>query len=214
MRVRLSLAMLLPLLLVAAAPEPAPRYVPATGWRDNDWAAPFHERWFGGHLRAMREPPLATAGDLGRSRRRFRLLVLPTFGRPFAFRIDENTEGGAKLRQVVLDGRGGYDPGNIAKESERNLTRDETARIDKGIASAHLESLPMEAPEPRMRNGEITVCADGTAFVFELLDRKRRVFLMRGCVAPEKSLWRLIGTIFRLDPRTDWQAAAYAKGDG
>jgi hypothetical protein len=206
---RLPLA-LLPVvaLLAAAPPESAPRYVPTTGWRDNDWAVSFHENWFGGDLQAMQEPPLATAGDLGPLRRRFRLLVLPTFDHPFAFRLDEDAGGRATLREVMLDGRGGYEPGRIAKQSERMLTRHETAGIDRAIDAAKLKSLPMEAPPPRVRNGMITVCADGTMYVFELLDGKDRLFLLRGCLTPEKPLRTLIGALYALDPQTDWKAVA------
>jgi hypothetical protein len=156
----------------------------------------------------MNEPPLASAGDLGPARRRFRLLVLPSFRHGFAFRIDESAQGGARLRIVMLDGRGGYAPGHIARESSRMLSRQEIARIDRAIDAARLRTLPMQAPPPEVRNGEIVVCADGTAFVFELLHRDRRTFLFRSCDRPEKPLRALIGAVFALDPKTNWQAAS------
>jgi hypothetical protein len=209
MRLPPALLPVVALLVAAAPPESAPRYVPATGWRDNHWAVPFHEDWFSGDLQAMQEPPLATAGDLGPLRRRFRLLVLPTFDHPFAFRLDEDAGGRAMLREVMLDGRGGYAPGRIAKQSERMLTRHETAGIDRAIDAAKLKSLPMEAPQQPVRNGMITVCADGTMYVFELLDRNGRLFLLRGCFTPEKPLRTLIGALYALDPQTDWKAASH-----
>ncbi|HEY1606467.1 MAG TPA: hypothetical protein VGF77_12815 [Allosphingosinicella sp.] len=197
---------LLPLLVLALlasneAPKPAPRYVPATGWRDNEWAVPFHEQWFGDQLRAMNEPPLATAADLEPWRRRFRLLVLPSFEPGHAFRIDEDAKGGAMLREAMLDGRGGYAPGRIARQSERALSRREAARIDRAIDAAGLKRLPMETKPSRVRHGTITICADGTMYVFELLDRAGRAFLERGCIEPERPLRALIRAVTSLDPK-------------
>ncbi|HEX5183031.1 MAG TPA: hypothetical protein VFW19_07750 [Allosphingosinicella sp.] len=190
----------LALLGFAGRPGTAPRYVPPTGWRNNGWAVPFHEEWFGGQLRAMHEPPLATAADLGSWSRRFRLLVLPSFRPGLAFRIDEDGKGGARMREVLLDGRGGYEPGAIAKESERSLTSEEVAWIDRAIEAAGLRRLPMQPPQPQVKNGTIMVCADGTMFVFELLDGRGRSFQERGCIEPEKPLRALIEAVSRLDP--------------
>lgn len=71
----------------AALAAPQGGYVPLDIWRDTDDAAR-RESWYGGQLRAMAEPILSRREDRSDFRRRFRMLVLPSFHRPYAIRVD------------------------------------------------------------------------------------------------------------------------------
>lgn len=173
-------------LLSTGAPTTAPRhYVPAGVER-----YVFYERWFGGQLRAMREPILAGPGTLGRFHRRFRLLVLPTFDHGYAIRVDED-EDGADLHFVRLSGRGGYAPGHVATRGQRRLDRETAARVDRAVDQSGVANLPWLAPPPQpatLPSGEqeIQVCGDGTDFVFETVDAGGSHFVTRSCgISPE-----------------------------
>jgi hypothetical protein len=174
------------LFLAATAAAPAERYVPAEGWRDARDAELF-ERWFGGQLRAMGEPVLSRAGGIEGYRRRFRMLVVPTFQPAYAVRIDEGAHGGT-VRVVLLDGRGGYAPGRIARQATFTLTMAEVQDVIGAIRTSGLASAALEDPPdpPQV----ITVCADGTAVVFELIEPQRSRFVVRAC-GISGPLWRL-----------------------
>jgi len=181
-----------------------PDYVPDTGWTDDGWDPSFYEQWFGGQLRAMREPPLTTPSNLAGFRERLRFLVLPTFEPAYAYRVDVRTDGSAMLRWTRLSGRGGYAPGHPVRRGSRRLSPEETAQVSAALRAAALGSLPREHPF-RTSNPDGTesfeLCIDGTAFVFEHLDAQGRQFLLRNCDIKEEALQRLAATIFRLQSR-------------
>lgn len=190
---------------MGAQASPVPDYVPDTGWNDEEWARSFYERWFGRQLTAMGEPPLATSADLAGMRRRFRLLVLPTFKPAFAYRVDEHADGTATLRATRLDGRGGYSPGQISSQIQRQLGRKELKAFETAAKAADLGAQPRQEPTSTRKTNpdgseEIRFCVDGTTYVFEQLDETGRQYLMRMCDIDEESLARLVRTVFTLEP--------------
>lgn len=172
-------------------PDPTPasrRYVPADIWRDARRAG-FYERWFGGQLRAMREPILSRPGDGRGFRRRLRMLVLPSFHHPYAIRVDEAGAGGARVRIVRLSGAGGYAPGRIIEQESITLSAEETAALNRAVDASGLDGLP-----PTARQG---ICLDGVSFVFEQADPQRSRFVsVHQCgltAALEALVWRIDG---------------------
>ncbi len=184
---------------------PSADYVPDTGWRDNEWGQTFYERWFGNQLRAMREPALASVTDLGGFRDRFRLLVLPTFEPAYAYRVDVREDGAASLRWVRLNGRGGYAPGALARQGTRQLRRDEVSQFGLALRSAEMGSLQRQEHEGISDNPDgsqsLTMCLDGTTYVFEHLSSQGRLFIVRSCGIDEEPLDRLAEVVFRLGSR-------------
>ena len=146
-------------------------YVPDSGWQSAGDAS-FYEEWIGSQLRAMAEPSLTQGDESTRQRRRFRVLVLPSFSPAYAYRIDEEADGRTSLHWVLLDGAGGYQPGRIAEAEARWLTTSETAPWRRAVTNAHLRRLPRQP-------AAIAVCADGTRYVVELRDEDGAVFLTR-----------------------------------
>lgn len=195
-------ALLALLFLAATAAAPQERYVPAEGWRDT-WQADFYEEWFGGQLRAMAEPILSRPGDLGHFRQRFRLMILPTFQHGYAIRIDE-TALEARVRIVQLSGRGGYSPGHVASVRTLTLDRAGMAEVDRLIADARLAGeAPDASPPGDVVNADgsqtITICADGTEFVFELVNRSGSHFVARHDCTINRALLLLANDINRID---------------
>lgn len=154
----------------AAPPATQGSYVPAGIWRDPEQEAHF-ERWFGDQLRAMREPVLSRMRDRAGFRRRFRMLVLPSFHPAYAIRIDEEAAGGARVRIVRLGGAGGYTPGGIKQEESFTLGADAVRQIDAAIEASGLAAL---APD-----SDRSLCLDGARFVFELIDERSNRFVTR-----------------------------------
>jgi len=68
--------------------------------------------WYTKHLVAMGEPSLLeySKDDL---RPTYRFLWLRTFHEPIAIRLTVQKDGSGTLHGIVLDGKGGYDPGVI-----------------------------------------------------------------------------------------------------
>jgi len=176
--------MLLALLLLAAPPG---LYVPPNIWRDTEDAAR-HEAWYGGQLRAMGEPILSRREVPAGFRRRFRMLVLPSFHRPYAIRVDRETSGRARVRIARLTGRGGYAPGEIFEQESYALTADQAARLDRDIEASGLASAPPRASAP---------CLDGAHFIFELVDARANRFVDRHQCGLNRALetlvWRIDG---------------------
>jgi hypothetical protein len=175
------------LLGIAAAPE---RYVPQSGWSRAD-EPDFFEEWFGGQLRAMEEPVLSESGGHSGFRRRFRMLVLPSFHHAYAVRLDERDDGRAEARVVRLDGAGGYSPGKILEQESYSPDRAAVRRLYRAIGKVGLATLPQESDETQAGDGAIIVCADGVRFVFELVDERGSRFVTRGC-GMDRRLWKLV----------------------
>lgn len=178
----------IPALAQTGAAPARPDYVPDDIWRDQNQAQ-FLEGWFGPQLHAMREPVLSRPGDGRGFRRRLRMLVLPSFHRPYAIRIDEAEAGGARVRIVRLDGRGGYGPGRIIEEESIALSAAETAALNRAVDASGLPAMP---PDERRAS-----CLDGVSFVFEQADPQRSRFVrvhQCGLTAELEALvWRIDG---------------------
>lgn len=176
-------------------------YVPDSGWNDA-WSAQFYEEWVGEQLRAMREPTLASASDLKGFRQRFRLVILPSFRPAYAYRIDERYDGRTSLRRVRLDGAGGYAPGRVEATSTRALTATEASEWTSVLGQAVLPELERTKPPELVREADgteaIVVSADGTTFVFELLNAEGRNFVVRSCSVPELGLQSVVQSAARL----------------
>ncbi|WP_439621472.1 hypothetical protein [Gemmata sp.] len=70
----------------------------------------------------------------------YRLLFLPTFTRPALVRV--TNAGGWRLVRKHTNGRGGYEPGRLASEAERELTPGEAKRLTKQIERASFWDMP------------------------------------------------------------------------
>jgi hypothetical protein len=193
------------LLLTAFAPPTAPRerYVPIGIEQGGDLGDNFYESWFGNQLRAMDEPILSRPGALGRFNMRLRILVLPTFQHGYAIRIDESA-GGGLVSFVELTGAGGYAPGQVRRRTAFHLTAAEMRDVHRLVRQAGLESAPASVPEPPpidTPDGQIvTVCADGTGYVVELVDRRGSRFVHRSDCGIAPPFQMLVNELLTLHP--------------
>jgi hypothetical protein len=115
----------------------------------------FLSDWFSKHLRAMGEP--SVSDTKGTSEFTYRLLLLPTFDNPISVRIQKSGTS-TIVHAIRLDGAGGYGPGRIAAEIQREL------------APTELEALLTKLDKARfwqMRSKEDGMCLDGTEWILE-----------------------------------------------
>lgn len=168
----------------AYVPDPADRgrYTPHAAWpeRREHWdPAALHEQWIGDQLRAMQEPILLPPAPFGGFRSRYRLLVLPSFSPSTAIRIDELPGGRYLETTTQLDGRGGYDPGRIARTWTRLVSAAEIAMLRQALEAARIDSV---SAEPAFSWGHPfgrPMCLDGTQFLIETRTPNSYAFVTR-----------------------------------
>lgn len=86
---------------------------------------PFEADWYAEQLRAAGEATMADNDAPGV----LRFTWLRTFNAPVIVRIDPLPGGGARMTAKQLSGKGGYSPGTIARQTTRDLTRQEQSRL-------------------------------------------------------------------------------------
>ncbi len=117
--------------------------------------------WYTDHLRAMNEPSLLSMKDHGRHDQ-FRFLYLPTFSKPIVFRTVQK-EGKFFIRTKRLDGKGGYDPGELELDADIQISRREYEALRKLIRN-QFESLKNSSEEAEALSG-----LDGSQWILEAI---------------------------------------------
>lgn len=178
------------LALTAAAGCIYTPYTPIEAWPDEVTWRRVERDWWGRQLRAMREPSLYGLSRRGSADDHYRLAVLPTFSPGFAVRVTDEENGAARVSYVELDGRGGYEPGEVAKRWVADAAPGAVDDILRRLESADFWSLPTDSFDVagwRDEDGdEIVVCADGTSYVIEVVRGGRyKLFDMHSCYLEE-----------------------------
>lgn len=120
-------------------------------WNRDD----FVQRWYGKHLCAMAEEPMAQR----KVNEAYRFLWLRSFHHPISVRI-ETAGGKAALVAVELDGQGGYEPGAVDRRKTRTLGAEEWRGLADAVAAAGFWEMP--TIDPKEQNGE-----DGAEWIIE-----------------------------------------------
>ncbi len=87
----------------------------------------------------MQEPSLTCGAEGGSQVIRF--LWLRTFHEPVAVRIDR-IGAAYKLTATILDGAGGYGPGNIKQRIQKDITETEWAALDQLLNEIGFSEIP------------------------------------------------------------------------
>lgn len=94
---------------------------------------------YSSHLRAMREPPMASLAGHGNPDAIYRLLIIPRSGSSVSVRISDEA-GKQRLHGVALDGVDREAPDEIALTRDRNLTAAEWRDLSEELVSARFWS--------------------------------------------------------------------------
>lgn len=127
----------------------------------------FRDRWYVSHLLAMQERPLyPPAPDRPPV---YRLLFLPTFRQPAVVRL---AEVGGVWRAVCKrsDGRGGYSPGQLAGEAERELARAEAKHFARLLKRVGFWDMPSSEDMAGL-DGSQAVLEGARAGGYHMVDR-------------------------------------------
>jgi len=153
----------------------------------------FRQEWFSSHLNAAGEQPLPRiVGRAEPALLSLRFLWLPTFHNPVVIRIETAADGDARMVAKRLSGAGGYDPGTVAAQLERALTKREWQRIARELTESQLFVQPA---------GDCSLGFDGSEWIIEAVDESGYRFFRRW--SPEDGPVRELGDLL-LD-LTGWQ---------
>ncbi|WP_165228068.1 hypothetical protein [Aquisphaera insulae] len=122
----------------AVADEP---YFPDLVFDRDRGANDFTVDWYSKHLAAMKEPSLWALSRKDPAATTYRFLWLPTFHHPAAVRLVES-DGGGMLHAVLLDGKGGYEPGKVIASIRRKLNDAEWKEVRRLLDRARPWDLP------------------------------------------------------------------------
>ncbi len=171
-----SLAVLAGLALVGSittsvySGRPAPRFFPAGAFSERNDSAAFIDRWYSKHLAALGEPSLLTLTQRDRDVTIYRLLWLPSFHHPVCVRIERASEG-ARLHAKVLDGKGGYDPGQIAIDRRLTLDAEQWDRLEQLLDEAAYWELPTRLADDGGCDGDQLVVEGVRGGKYHVVDR-------------------------------------------
>jgi hypothetical protein len=98
---------------------------------------------YSAHLAAVGETSIRMVSRRKPDPTVYRLLWLPSFHHSVCVRIDRAGEG-AKLRVWVLDGKGGYEPGQIAIDKSVSLDADKVRELDHRMEQAAFWKMPTQ----------------------------------------------------------------------
>ncbi len=126
--------------------------------------------WYSEHLKAMKQQSLWKLSQENRSSTVYRLLWLPTFHHPVSVRLDKSSEG-AILRAVLLDGRGGYEPGKIADSKNTRLSKQQWDEFQRRLDKAKPWKLPTEKSEIYGLDGDQVILESVMAGTYHIVDR-------------------------------------------
>lgn len=126
--------------------------------------------WYTKHLRAMAESSLWERAQGGGRAAVYRLLWLPSFNHPACVRITRSARG-ATLRVVVLDGLGGYEPGQIAIDRTVRLSESDWNEIEQQLAELEFWSLSTELEDDGGSDGDQLILEGSTAGRYHVVDR-------------------------------------------
>jgi hypothetical protein len=151
------------------------------------------------HLLFRNEPSLRMLSRRDPDAIAYRLVWLPTFDPPVRVRIDGKGEG-ATLRAEVLDGKGGYEPGQIAIDKTVLLGAEQVGELD-----GHLEETAFWAM-PTQENLEGRGVDDGDLLIVEGVKSGAYHIVRRVMPDPAyKELCRYMLDLTGLETRKVWE---------
>src|SRR5262245_41299972 len=146
----------------------------------------FKAKWYSSQLCAMGEPTLAPR----RGAVRVRFLWLRSFDPGIAVRVEHGTDS-TTVHATELSGKGGYEPGRVAKTLERSLSPDEWSDVQRGIEEIRFWALPTNVP---------SMGQDGSQWILEVANGSRFHVVDRWSGGELQSLGERILALSGLEP--------------
>jgi len=165
-----GLALITTVAVSSYTPRPRDPFFPASASSEDKNVSDLNLRWYSKHLDAMGEPSLLALSRCDRVATVYRLLWLPSFHHSVCVRIDQTGEG-ARLRAKVLDGQGGYDPGQIAIDRNMTIASDKWKELDRHLQQAAFWELPTELKDDGGCDGDQLIVEGLRQGTYHVVDR-------------------------------------------
>ena len=133
------------------------------------------------------EPSLKPLSQRNREATAYRLIWMPTFHHPVCVRIDGRSMG--ETGAVVLDGKGGYDPGQVAIHRSITLSTEQFTELNRHLEQAAFWNMPVK----ENINGGVE---DGDPLVLEGVKNGKYHVVRR--VLPDRAYTKLCGDMLDL----------------
>jgi hypothetical protein len=117
------------ILALAAVGASNVEYFPAGSLGETPRLHQFMADWYSKHLAAMQEPSIWQISRQKPADEVYRFLYLRSFHHPISVRIAVASDGTGLLISKETNGRGGYQPGALIRNTAEKLTRNETQRF-------------------------------------------------------------------------------------
>ena len=147
-------------------------------------------------LAAMGEPEHLALSERNPDGTAYRLLWSPTFHHPVCVRI-ERTGDGTRLRVKVLDGQGGYEPGQIAIDRSLTVSAEQWNRLERLV-----EAGSRKRPPPKLTDD---VVMDGDRLIIEGVRGGKKLLVGPNLTeAALEELCRCMLELTGIDMRRQW----------
>lgn len=147
-----------------------PIYFPEHAFDQGDESNAFTVDWYSKHLKAMREPSLWELAQGDRDITSYRMLWLPSFHHPAAVRVSRSG-GSVSLRVVILDGLGGYEPGQIAVDKTIKISEHEWRDMEERFERLKYWTLPTEIKDQSGSDGDQLILEGASPGRYHIVDR-------------------------------------------
>jgi hypothetical protein len=134
--------------------------------KNNDFVV----EWYSKPLKAMKEPSLWQLSKTDRSATVYRFLWLPTFHRPVSVRLVRSSEG-TILHAVLLDGRGGYEPGKIIVSKTVKISAKQWESFQRLLDKVQFWEMPSKDPGNFGKDGDQLILEGVRAGKYHIVDR-------------------------------------------
>jgi hypothetical protein len=123
--------------------RPGEPYFPDLAFHQDKERNEFNVEWYTKHLRAMREPSLWKLSRSDRKATVYRFLWLHSFDHPVCVRL---VKAGDRIvmHALVLDGLGGYEPGDVVINKQVILSIEQWNRLGHFLDKAEFWAMPTE----------------------------------------------------------------------
>lgn len=161
----------------------AGEYFPAGVLGDTPNEHRFRADWYSNQLTAMGEPSLLDVSRQDSTVEIYRFLWLRSFHHPIAVRLAVRKDGTALLISKETDGKGGYKPGRLIRNTTALLPREQRERFRSQVKRFAIWTLPTRQP------GEIGL--DGAQWIVEMTQGGRYHIIDRWSPRPDDPVHEL-----------------------
>jgi hypothetical protein len=171
------------MILIGGVVASAAEYFPAGVLGDTADQHRFRADWYSKHLAAMGEPSLLELSRQDATAEVYRFLWLRSFHHPIAVRLLLRKDGTAMLISKETDGKGGYQPGKLTRNTTASLSKEQTELLLDQVQGAALWKLPTRQSEG--------IGLDGAQWILEMAKGGRYHVIDRWSPSAEDPVHRL-----------------------